>query len=267
MNCSLLIGWYKLNFICPSLAWVKFLQKQYNHFISSSVNKDLLKFNINVLIQNKFTPGKKNPLKVSFRNDIWEINRYDFYSSSTFDLKETYLFAEKNKYAFDSWLRIFFTLIAVKNSGLLIHSAGFFDKNNTYIFPGVSGAGKSTLIKILEKEYSLSDEINLIYQKDGNFSASSTPFWGELKKGGNKIYTGKVKGIYFLRHGKNCKLEKIVEPEALRKLLKTVLFFYTETETFNKILSLCEQIIQNVPFYTLVFAKSSKKNEILQLIT
>lgn len=254
-------GKFKTSFICPSQSWQNLIKNNYRDFLSA------ISCNTTVILQKNGLDGikLKNP-KVIRQQNCWKIVRSDFSSESNDTLRRSALSISRNKYSFDSWFRIFLTLKALKSGGLLLHGAGISVDSGIHLFLGRSGCGKSTITKIIGKQQALSDEIVLIYKKGRQFFSASTPFWGELKKAPGKLFEGQIKGIYFLNHGKKAKMHKIGAPQALRKLLKTVLFFSKDIESINRLLEVSTAIIKQIPAYDFYFSHNSQKQEIIDII-
>ena len=264
LSCSLKIGNITFNLKCPTKYWLSFIRNNYKPFLIKNTVKCDVEITVETLV--KLSSHQKT-LTVERINKTWQIKRYDFISFSPDNLKTTLLQVEKNKYAFDSWLRVFFTLCGVKKSAILVHGAGYSVTNGTYIFPGRSGKGKSTLIRILGKSSALTDELVCVYKKGSTFYASSTPFWGELKKGTGIIYDQKLKNILFLEHGKNISLIRIAKGEAVRSILRTILFFLKDRTRVNSLFKLAHDLILSVPASTLSFKKDSAGKDILDVIS
>jgi len=249
----------------PSSVWVSFIKKHYRVFL---IRNDS---GYKVFLQNSRVKLNIKGLEVIDNNNSYEIRRNDFYSFSESNFKNTFLNTQKNKYSFDSWLRIFFTLLAVENKGFLLHSSGVNlnpgrHGGGSYIFPGISGKGKSTLIKILGKETALSDELVYLFKRSGQFQAASTPFWGELKKGPISIYCARAKGLYFINHGPKAALNKLTTGEGVKKLLKTVMFFSKNPSAIQKLLILLEESAKEIPMFNLYFSLKSTKYELINKI-
>ena len=84
----------------------------------------------------------------------------------------------------ENYLRIYSSHLALQRGGVLLHSAGLVIDGEAYIFVGRSNAGKSTLTrKAFQSDTDiivLSDDLNFIAQKDGQFFAYAVPFTGEF---------------------------------------------------------------------------------------
>ena len=258
------IGNLKFKILCPSGAWASLIDANYGPFLTRHSAGCDGQISISSLNRSSNLP---RTLKVTRLGKAWQIARYDFRSASADGLKTTMLEVEKNKYAFDSWLRIFFTLCGIKNKAILIHGAGYRHKQSIYVFPGRSGRGKSTLIRLLGKQGALSDELVCVYSKGSSFFGASTPFWGELKKGTGDTHEGPLKKIFFLKHGRTLALERTGRAKAVKSILKTALFFSKDRAHLKALLALTHGLALKVPSAVLSFRKDSHKADILETIT
>lgn len=252
------IGTISVCFLLPSEKWLDLIQREYSPFIDF----DAPKTDAAVYIEHSKS-NSYDGLEVGRKKNTWEIRRQDFFSSSDISFRQTYLYSVSNKYSFDSWMRIFITLLGLRKSLLLIHGAGYFLDDYAYLFPGKSGTGKSTITRILGKENALSDELILLHAGSHKITAHSTPFWGELSRGNNKIYGNEPKGIFFLRHGNAVQVQRINQGEALKKLLSTVLFFAKDTGSLARMFDIASRILAKVPSYELTFSLKTKRDTIL----
>ena len=263
LSCTIKIGQTKITFQCPSKKWLNFIKRHYAPFIlrNATVRGFLVR------IAGEFSPAPADKkLSVERKSGKWAINRYDSVSRSSRDLKHTFLSVENNKYAFDSWLRIFFTLCGTLNGSMLLHGAGYSSPGGIFVFPGRSGTGKSTMIKILGKPGALTDELVCVFRSGKGYCAASTPFWGELQKGSGRVFSGRLSGLFFLRHGKNTMLGNVSRKLAVRNILKTAMFFPRDNASVKMLFNEAFGLATKVPSRVISFRKDSKREEILGLI-
>jgi len=89
-----------------------------------------------------------------------------------------------DQYVIDHFFRLLFGLLAPRHDALLLHACGVITEGRSHVFAGQSGAGKSTLASLAEHRPLLSDEHVIVRAVDGEWIASSTPFWGSYEKPG-----------------------------------------------------------------------------------
>jgi len=254
------IGVVKICFDCPSHRWETLIKTHYRTFMAKNGRNA-----IPVTINGIFHPDTNIPdAGISATGDGWRIARSDFVSFTDKDFRHTLLGAALNRYSFNSWLRVFMTLVLAREGGMLLHSAGISHNGNTLLFGGVSGSGKSTITKILGKNTALSDELTLIYEKNGVLRGASAPFWGELKKDCGRRFDGPLKGIYFISHGQRLSAEKLTAAGAIKRILGCALFFSKDPAHVDKLLAISEKAARSVPVCSLEFSLQTTRQEILK---
>lgn len=186
------------------------------------------------------------------------IARDDFHSISDAAYTRTDLRIQRDTYSFNSWLRIFLTMAGLRRGALFIHGAGWRDGAGAWLFAGRSGAGKSTITRILGKPHALSDELTLLHHDGSATTACSTPFWGELQRGGEHSRRGTLRGICSLRHGAVVDLAPAAPAATLRTLLSTILFFSDNAVLMRRLLATAAAITRAVPGYALTFPRDAR---------
>jgi len=258
---ALSVGNAPLTFFLPDTSWHSFIKKYYGPYLVPRSLRASPRIGIMQL-----PSGSNGELSVDRDGGQWNIKRGDFTSRSTANFLSTELNIVKDRFSLNSWLRIFLSLYGAARSQLLIHSAGYYHSGGVYLFPGRSGSGKSTITRLLGKDSALSDELVIVSSGKNNVQASSTPFWGELKKGSGSIFTGPLRGIFFLRHGAGISARRIDSGMGLRKLLPTVLFFSHDHATVSRVLALSAAFVKRLPAYELTFSLRNTRAEVINCI-
>ena len=254
------IGDINISFDCPSLRWETLIKTHYNTFIVENGCRA-----IPVAIGGTFRPVSRVPdAELSAVDGGWRIRRSDFVSFTDKSFRGTTLSSALNRYSFNSWLRVFMTLLLARRGGILLHSAGISHNGHILLFGGVSGSGKSTITRILGKNIALSDELTLIYRSNGALRGASTPFWGELKKDCGQRFDGPLKGIYFISRGERLAAQKMTPAAAVKRILACTLFFSREPAHVNKLLETAEKAARDVAVYSLKFSLKTTREEILK---
>lgn len=131
-----------------------------------------------------------------------------------------------NVYAFDSLLRVVWTLLLAERGGGLFHAAGVRIGDRTFLFPGRSGAGKSTLArKVKRPARVLTDELVPVRRGPRGWEAFGAPFWGEFQAGRSAPEGRPLQAVAFLRKGRRLAVRPLSTAEAARRLLETYLCF------------------------------------------
>ncbi|MFH1369179.1 MAG: hypothetical protein ABII64_08645 [Elusimicrobiota bacterium] len=257
------IGTVRVCLLCPSVFWAKLIKTNYApYLISAKIKRPDA---VVLLDPSALKAEKTGKVTVSSTGGKTSISRSDFDLISNDGLTRAVLRCAKNKYSFDSWLRVFLTLLGLKKSSVLVHASGLHVNKSVFLFPGVSGSGKSSITRIFGRRNALSDEIVML-QAGKNVNAASTPFWGELKKGTGHIFNSGLRGVFFIKHGKKLSAARLTPGQALKKLLSTVLFFSKESAHVKKLLALAARISGAVPAYDLSFSLNVKRNELIKFL-
>lgn len=205
-------------------------------------------------------------LKITARGRSILITRNDFHSRTDAAFSRSTLHIRPDTYALNSWLRIFFTLAGLRRGILLVHGAGWAHGPDAWLFAGRSGAGKSTITRLLGKNAALSDEVTMIRCDGTTAAAFSTPFWGELKQGGERSRRGTIRGICSLRQGASVSLTPEKPAATVRTLLATTLFFSNEPALLKKVLTITHAIARAAPGYTLTFPRHARRATLTRVL-
>ncbi len=147
-----------------------------------------------------------------------------------------------NPYSIDSVLRIVHTLILAREGGFLLHSAGAIRNGRAFLFSGVSGAGKTTISRLAPPDVTLlTDEVSYIRRDDDGYRACGTPFAGELARVGENC-SAPIGCLFFLKQGPENKIEPMAKAEAIRRLMRNILFFAEDSDLVQQGLPVCLRV-------------------------
>lgn len=197
-------------------------------------------------------------LQLSLHGREWVMERGDFRARWNAANGRGLVRQPPSPYAIDSVLRIIHSLILAKRGGLLLHAASAIRFGGAFLFAGVSGAGKTTIARLAPADaVLLTDEISYVVWNNEGHYACGTPFAGELARAGENV-SAPIKGLFLLEKGPNNRIEPVSEAEAVRSLMRHVLFFAHEsvlvTEVFR---SVCE-FVKQVPVRRLIFVPDER---------
>ena len=163
-----------------------------------------------------------------------------------------------NPYSLDSVLRIVHSLILAERGGFLLHSASAICEGRAYLFSGVSGAGKTTMTRLAPADVTLlTDEISYVRPIGGGYQAFGTPFAGELAKSGENC-AAPVSALFFLEKGPENRVEELPQAEAVRRLMRNILFFAEDHGLVEKLFATACDFISRVPICRLTFYPDSR---------
>ncbi len=168
-------------------------------------------------------------------------------------------------YSFDALLRVLYSVLLTKNSGLLLHASGIALKKKGILFLGPSGSGKTTISRIAKETTTiLNDEIIACkISSKGRIAIYGTPFWGEMRTGPAYSNAYALKSLYFLSKKKKTYRSEESLKSAMQKLLRCCCIFSIDEKEVEKILNTCTAILNNTPSYTLHFQQD---NSFLKII-
>jgi hypothetical protein len=162
----------------------------------------------------------------------------------------------RHEYALDSLIRVLLSVLLLPRRGFLLHAATVVREGRAYVFTGRSGAGKSTVASLSPPGSVLTDEISLLRFSGGAWHAYGTPFWGEFRADGSNRRVP-LAGIYSLVQAPEDRVEPLAAREALRALLPNVLFFSSDQQQTDQLLSVLTSAAEQIPFYRLYFRRDA----------
>jgi hypothetical protein len=231
------------------------LSRRYAGFVDSA-RSPRFEFDIELI-----TPSRKAPdedVRVEMRNGTWRLRRGDFRAQWNADAGRGRIRQSANPYAIDSVLRILHTLILAQEGGFLLHSAGAIRNGRAFLFSGVSGAGKTTLSRLAPPDVALlTDEVSYVRRVDGGYRACGTPFAGELARVGENC-SAPLASLFFLKQGPENKIEPVAKSEAIRRLMRNILFFAEDATLVEKVFQSACDFVEHVPVQRLTFAPDSR---------
>ena len=207
------------------------------------------------------TPSRKAPdedVRVDRQDGTWRLRRGDFRAQWNPGAGRGRIRQSANPYSIDSVLRIVHTLILAQEGGFLLHSAGAIRNGRGFLFSGVSGAGKTTISRLAPPDVTLlTDEVSYVRRVDGDYHACGTPFAGELARAGENC-SAPIASLFFLKQGPENQIEAISQPEAIRRLMRNILFFAEDAELVQKVFQSACEFVERVPVQRLTFAPDAR---------
>ena len=224
------------------------LRQRYIGFLSSSSPEFELEFDLTSTV-----PVSDDDVRVRRDGDEWLIERGDFHARWDPRAGRGSVRQNANPYSLDSVLRILHSLILAQRGGFLLHAASAICDGRACLFSGVSGAGKTTMTRLAPPDVTLlTDEISYLRPNAEGYSAFGTPFAGELARAGENC-TAPVSALFFLEKGpENC-VHELSSAEAVRRLMRNILFFAEDRGLVEKLLATACEFVARVPIRRLTF--------------
>ena len=224
------------------------LRQRYSGFLSSSPPEFELEFD---LIPAR--AASDDDVRVRRDGEDWVLERGDFRACWDPRSGRGTVRQNANPYALDSVLRILHSLILAERGGFLLHAASGICEGGAYLFSGVSGAGKTTMTRLAPKDVTLlTDEISYVRPGADGYAAFGTPFAGELARSGENC-TAAISALFFLEQGPENRVEEMPSAEAVRRLMRNILFFAEDHGLVEKLLATACDFVNRVPIRRLTF--------------
>src|ERR1700681_4616488 len=224
------------------------LRQRYDGFLSFSRPEFELEFDL-----TGAGPSLDDDVRVRREGDEWLIERGDFQARWAPRTGRGSVRQNSNPYSLDSVLRILHSLILAERGGFLLHAASAICDGRAYLFSGVSGAGKTTMTRLAPADITLlTDEISYLRPNAEGYSAFGTPFAGELARAGENC-AAPVSALFFLEKGTENRVDELSSAEAVRRLMRNILFFAEDRGLVEKLLATACDFVARVPVRRLTF--------------
>jgi hypothetical protein len=241
------------------------LRQRYNGFLSSSPPEFELEFDLTdtVPVSDDDVSVRREDNNEGNKKD-WLIERGDFCARWNPRTGQGRVRQNANPYSLDSVLRILHSLILAERGGFLLHAASAICGGRAYLFSGVSGAGKTTMTQLAPADITLlTDEISYLRPSADGYAAFGTPFAGELARPGENC-TAPVSALFFLEQGPENRVDELTSAEALRRLMRNILFFAEDHGLVEKLLATACDFVARVPIHRLTFYPDSRVWELVR---
>lgn len=138
--------------------------------------------------------------------------------------------------------------------GTYLHSSAIAYQGKAYLFSGRSGVGKSTHTNMWKKLFGeevqiFNDDKPALRLIDGTWYAYGTPWCG--KDGININMKVPVAGICFMKQGKQNKIRRLSNTEAVQQILPQTLQNIRSPERMLRQLDMIGKLVERIPVYEL----------------
>jgi hypothetical protein len=245
------IGGLATGFVGTDLAIAQSLERRYHGYLASPLAPATCEFT--VVRATARVEGDNAGVEITHHDGRWFIRRGSLSAEYDPVAARGSAHLDDRPYDIDSLLRIVHTLLLAREGGFLLHAASAVRDGHALVFAGASGAGKTTICRLAPPDaVLLTDEISYLRPTAYGYTAFGTPFTGELGIPGMPI-SAPVRAVYLLAHGDRTRIEPMRPAEAVRSVLRHVLFFATEPESVQAVLNAVCQFTRSTPVYRLEF--------------
>jgi hypothetical protein len=233
----------------PQRGLYEYLAHRYSEFLGSGTTSGC-KVSLE-LISKPLERGHRVPT-VTMNSGMLEISRHDTFARSVDGGKTWDVRIISNEFAFDSFLRVLLTLRLVQEEGFLIHASAQVRNGKGCIFTGKSEAGKTTISNLGSDNLVLCDELPMVRKVNGTYEVFGTPFWGQFGKG-TVTDSSPTNALFFLNKAAYNRATELSPARAFPRLLQTTLFFSTDRDLINRLMSIVIDFLATVPSHDLYF--------------
>ena len=246
-------------------AFRELLENRYAGFIKPSARAQF-EFDVDLFEPADVVPeatAADEDVRVSFEDGQWSLRRGDFRARWNSSAGRGHIRQSRNPYAIDSVLRIVHTLILARHGGFLVHAASAIRNGRALLFAGVSGAGKTTISRLAPADATLlTDEISYVRRDGDAFRACGTPFAGELARVGEN-QSAPLQALFLLEKGSSNTIDPVAPHEAVRLLLKNILFFAEDPDLVGLVFRSACEFVEQVPVRRLTFVPDARVWEMI----
>jgi hypothetical protein len=254
------IGGVPIRLRCDNAVFLEQIEERYAGDVSSS-GYAVFDFEIHLAPQDNAS-GDGEP-EVTWESGRWLMKRGDLRAEWNPSSLQGTIEQPINPFSLDSVLRILRTLLLAREGGFLLHASSAIRNGSAFLFSGGSGAGKTTMARVAPADVAvLTDEVSYVTRTDHEYFAVGTPFCGGLARvGANE--RAPIEGLYLLAKGPENKIEPIAGAEAVRALLRNVLFFALEPDFVEMVFDAAVDFVDRVPIRRLTFTPDFRVWEML----
>jgi len=232
------------------------LASRYAGFVGSS-SHPRFEFDVD-LVPPSAEMESDEDVHVEMQEGEWRLRRGDFRALWDPRAGRGRIRQSANPYSIDSVLRIVHTLILAREGGFLLHAASAVRSGRAFLFSGVSGSGKTTISRLVPADVTLlTDEVSYVRRDTDGYRACGTPFAGELARLGENC-SAPIRTLFLLEKGCENKIEPVATAEAVRSLLRNILFFAEDAELVRLIFRSACEFVECLPVQRLTFVPDER---------
>lgn len=240
--------------------FIDILRKRFGDFIRPGVEPE---FEFAIELTSPDTVDPDADAAVWMENGEWKMQRGDFRARWNAERRCGTVQQSPNPYSIDSVLRLVHTLLLSRSGGFLLHASSGIRNGKAFLFSGVSEAGKTTITRLAPPDVQLlTDEVSYVRKDESRYLAFGTPFAGELGEPGKNV-SAPIGALYLLAKAPENTIHRIEPAEAIRNLMRNVLFFADDTELIRLVFEAVCAFVETVPVFRLSFFPDERVWELI----
>lgn len=170
-------------------------------------------------------------------------------------------------WAFESLLRILWSVYLPRAGGALLHACGLHNGGRGIVAPAGSGVGKSTLARKAGSD-AMTDEIVAVHRGgDQRWRLSATPFHGERSHGQPSLRSHQLAGIAFLEQQPALDVKPLSLTEGVARALACLICFESGSAAVDRNLTIVIELCRQVPVMVCASAETTPWSAILAGLT
>jgi len=148
--------------------------------------------------------------------------------------------------------------------GFQLHASSAIRNDRAFLFAGVSGVGKTTTARLAPADaIVLTDEISYVRRSESGYRAYGTPFAGELARPGANA-SAPIERVCLLKQSSQNRLLPVTRAQAVRALMRHVLFFAQDNELVERVLDSVVRFASSVEVVEMEFTRDGRGWDLIQ---
>jgi len=254
------IGGTPIELRTDDLNFRRMLEDRYQGFLNPSA-APACRFDVQLSANQRMAD---EDVEVSRDGSTWSLRRGDFRAEWDLRRREGIVRMSANPYSIDTVLRITHSLLLAMEGGFQLHASSAIRNRRAFLFAGISGTGKTTTARLAPSDATvLTDEISYIRQDGQGYRAYGTPFAGELARSGANE-SAPIQRVCLLKQSKQNRFSPVSKSQAIRSLMRHVLFFAQDSELVERVLDSVVRLVSTVEVMEMEFTRDGRGWDLIQ---
>ena len=153
----------------------------------------------------------------------------------------------------ENFLRVFTAVLLVREGAFLLHSSAAVVGREAYVFFGHSGAGKSTSALLFKDagHRVLSDDLNILCERDGRWFVQASPYVSEVRRVETGLFP--VRRLFFLFKSRGNRIQAVPLPLQMAYLLSNIVVVNGIPGLYVPLIEVLNRLLPRLPVEALHF--------------